>query len=164
MPQLRSPSAAIQMEHSQKGKTEKTCKHRARYVKVKTRWGQIKHLKLWWRLPLDREPFSLLPKGGHMPRSVQSTACPGKRSWLSKVIWLLLELRWWDVTSPALGGFCLRLKPVPGGRVRGPSEDTQHEGYSASTSGSLPAAKCPPGYLNFRNNYCLVWIGLSFFF
>ena len=46
----RSPQAAIRMEPSQKVKTEKTCKQRARYVRVKTRWGQIKHLKLRRRL------------------------------------------------------------------------------------------------------------------
>ena len=46
----RSPQAAIQTEPSQKVKTGKTCKQRARYVRVKTSWGQIKHLKLWHRL------------------------------------------------------------------------------------------------------------------
>ena len=41
--------------HNKGHDTKKTCKHRARGAKAKTRWGQRKHLKLRRKLSLEQE-------------------------------------------------------------------------------------------------------------
>ena len=122
----RSPCAAVQMQHSQKVKIKKTCKHRVRHVSQDKVRPERTSKAVMETLFGERVFLSPSQKWAHA-RSVQSTACPDKRPWLSNVIWLLLEFCWWDVTSPPLGEFCLRLKPVQGGRVRGPTEDKQGE-------------------------------------